>query len=357
MFVHVLLISNTTTEEESPSWPSQDPSVTSHLVQTSVSKRDWKLQAPLLPCLTAMLFQGLLNCRQPPLLCILPMPTAALAGNQLPCPGECRSSAGARRASRVVEQRLALLMWCGELSVGGVCRCRGLGCNYSQWLSADYISSNVPPSASILMELDSVAECIGALQGHCSESVRGVPLTPRRLSHHSGPRTGFATIPPSVPTLTLWVWWTLVWIASYNPNCFRSSLTEPFRILRWEGEMRKVEIRGRWAPFSKNGKIFCCLGLSRPGFSLKRHIFSKAAQGRTVWKRHLAWLGVNTMSHLEMLMSQLELPLPPWNLSWALGADDHTQQRWGVDLFMLLMISLMSFLYSPRQQTANNREQ
>lgn len=93
-----------------------------------------------------------------PLPCIPSMPTAALAGNQLPCPGECRSSAGAHRGSRVAEQRLALLMQCGELSVGGVCRCRGLGCNYSQWLSADYISANVPPSASILMELDSVAE-------------------------------------------------------------------------------------------------------------------------------------------------------------------------------------------------------
>lgn len=146
--------------------------MTSRLVQTSVSKHDWELQTPPLPCLTAMLFQGLLPSVQP---CILPMPTAALAGNQLLCPEEWRSCAGARQAIRVAEQRLVLLMRCGELSVGGVCRCRGLGCNYSQWLSADYISANVPPSASILMELGSVAECIGALQGHCSEGVRGAP--------------------------------------------------------------------------------------------------------------------------------------------------------------------------------------
>lgn len=85
------------------------------------------------------------------------------------------SSAEARRASRVAKRRLAPPMRCGELSVGGVCRCRGLGCNYSQWLSADYISANVPPSASILMELVSVAECVGALHGHGSEGVRGAP--------------------------------------------------------------------------------------------------------------------------------------------------------------------------------------
>lgn len=87
-------------------------------------------------------------------------------------------SAEARRVSRVAQRRLAPLMRCGELSVGGVCRCRGLGCNYSQWLSADYISANVPPSASILMELVSVAECGGALHGHSSEGVRGDPPTP-----------------------------------------------------------------------------------------------------------------------------------------------------------------------------------
>lgn len=111
-----------------------------------------------------------------PLSSILLLLTTALAGNQLLCPEECRSSARARRASRVAGYRLVLLMRCGELSVGGVCRCRGLGCNYSQWLSADYISANVPPSASILMELGSVAECIGTLQGLCSERVKGGPL-------------------------------------------------------------------------------------------------------------------------------------------------------------------------------------
>lgn len=97
---------------------------------------------------------------------------------------------------------MPLLMRCGELSVGGVCRCRGLGCNYSQWLSADYISANVLPSASILMKLGSVAECIGALQGRRSDGVRGAS-SPHRLGLHSGPRTGFAITPPSGLTSTL----------------------------------------------------------------------------------------------------------------------------------------------------------
>lgn len=39
--------------------------------------------------------------------------------------------------------------WCGELAVGGVCQPQALGCNYSHWWTADYISANVTPRTAI----------------------------------------------------------------------------------------------------------------------------------------------------------------------------------------------------------------
>lgn len=128
-------------------------------MRRSVNKHDTRLQ--MRPsCLTAMLFWesrtwGALGV--PLLQQLLWQVTSCCfleSGASLKRPADPLGPSCCGAVSGAVCQRFRppMLSECEALSVGGVCQLRGLGCNYSQWLTADYISANVTPSASILME-------------------------------------------------------------------------------------------------------------------------------------------------------------------------------------------------------------